>query len=349
LRIRAIRVIRGSLLPCSTLALFLALVAAAPATPADKPSAAKPPPRVEKNTFGPIELTLIADPPAVELQRDLLLTVKVTAPQEITVLLPPVDDRLKGFVLSGTLDRGVTPAGGGKVTVERQFLLTPVVSDEYRLAPMAITYTDRSKDPPASGWFATRPVVLERAAPISGKPGIDIKVSLAPVWVYPTFKTVALWVLLAALAAAAVVGLWKLGRKVQRQVRLMRMSPRERALHELAELIARNLIGQNLIKEFYLALTLIVRRYIERAHKVRAPEQTTEEFLAAVSRDRRFSREVVEKLKAFLQAADLVKFAAHRPKEDEITRATGTAREYIETDAAGAAEAAEARTRNGQT
>jgi len=112
------------------------------------------------------------------------------------------------------------------------------------------------------------------------------------------------------------------------------MSPRERALEELAELMARDLVGKNMVKEFYLELTMIVRRYIERAHAIRAPEQTTEEFLAAVSSDNRFGQEVINRLRLFLEAADLVKFAAYHPESDAISRATETARSYVVTDAA---------------
>jgi hypothetical protein len=47
---------------------------------------------------------------------------------------------------------------------------------------------------------------------------------------------------------------------------------------------------------------------------------------------------VVRRLKDFLQAADLVKFAAYQPSESDITRATNTARSYVEQDAAESAE-----------
>jgi len=160
----------------------------------------------------------------------------------------------------------------------------------------------------------------------------DIEAAFTPVWIYPPFKTVAIYSGLVILAAGAIILAWKLIHRIHRRIRLMRMSPRERALKELAALLAKDLIRRNMPKEFYLELTMIVRRYIERAHGIRAPEQTTQEFLAAASDNPNFSREVVEKLRTFLEAADLVKFAAHRPETDAAERATATAREYVETD-----------------
>ncbi len=155
---------------------------------------------------------------------------------------------------------------------------------------------------------------------------------MKPVWIYPAFKTVAIWTLLAMLIIALCFLGWKLARRIHRHIKLMRMSPRERALFELSELLSKDLAGKNMIKEFYLELTMIVRRYIERQHLIRAPEQTTEEFLAAVGKNPKFSHEVVSRLRSFLEAADLVKFAGDHPTGTEISGATVTATEYIEKD-----------------
>ena len=292
------------------------------------------PPRVEDMSRGPVEVVFTADPPRVQLDRDVLLTMRITAPSEIEVTMPALDDRLQGFRLGGIIDEDpVTRAG--KVTRERRARLTPVLSREYRIAPMAIAYTDRSRSPAEAGWFPTRPLVFTPVPPIKDKAGKDVQAALSPVWIYPPAKTVAFYILLVLALAGAAFGVWKLIRKVHRTIKLMRMSPRERALHDLAELLAKDLVGKDLIKEFYLELTLIVRQYIERAHAIRAPEQTTEEFLVAVSHDPRFKPEIVAKLRQFLEAADLVKFAAYHPERGAIASATGTAREYVETDAAG--------------
>lgn len=295
------------------------------------PADTRPPPRVEHMSSDPVELTITADPPNVHLERDILLTVKTVAPTSIEARLPPIKDRLTGFILNGAFDREPVARKEGMVR-ERCFRLTPTLSDEYRLSPMAITVIDNSLQPPAETWFATRPMVFEPAPPIKGSPKSTIHDILGPVWILPPFKTVALWILGAVILAGIGVALWILSRRVQRTIRLRRMTPKERALQDLSDLIAKDLIARDRIKDFYLELTMIVRRYIERAHKIRAPEQTTKEFLAAATQDRRFSREVVLKLQRFLQSADLVKFAAFRPDPPTIDRALATARDYIETD-----------------
>ncbi len=293
--------------------------------------------RIEDMSRGKIQVTVAADPARIEYHRDLILTVTITAPPAVDVSLPSLDDRLQGFMVTGVIDKESSDSEG-MITRERRTLLAPLISEEHRLAPMAIVYTDRSRSPAESGWFPTKPIVFEVAPPLAGRPPKDIETSLKPLWIYPSFKTVAMYVMLAILAVAIAILVWKLTRRIQHQIKLMRMSPRERALYELSVLLAKDLITRNLVKEFYLELTMIVRRYIERRHSIRAPSQTTEEFLIAVANDQRFSLDVMASLKAFLEAADLVKFAAYHPAVETIGRATDTAREYIEKDAAEGAE-----------
>lgn len=304
----------------------VAATAVVTATPESRPA-----PRVEKMASGPVELIITADPSQVHLDRDILLSIKTIAPSNIIVRLPPLDNRLTGFTLSGAFDREPTTRDG-TIAHEHCFRLTPLVAAEYRLAPMAVTYTDASRPNAPESWFATQ-AILFGVAPLGNEhPGASIRDIRGPVWIYPAFKTVAGWMAILALMVAGAWALYRLSRRVHRAIQLRRMSPRERALEELADLMARDLISKKQVKEFFLELTMIVRRYIERAHSIRAPEQTTEEFLLAATCNPQFRPVVLGKLRVFLQTADLVKFAAYRPEPAVVDRAFGTARDYIETD-----------------
>jgi hypothetical protein len=291
-------------------------------------------PRVEDMSWGQVEFVVTADPPVVEYDKDILLTLRMVTPAHIEAAFPFVADRLEGFVLNGSFE-GDPVTVSGKTTREQHVRLTPRLAQEYRIAPMAVIYEDRSTQPPHEGWFATRAMIFEALQP-GGASAESIKADLDPVWIHPSPGTILLYVLLGALGIAAVFGITRLARRAQRAVQLRRMSPRERALSELTELLAAGLVEANETKEFYVRLTMIVRHYIERQHAVRAPEQTTEEFLAAVSEDPRFGREVVLRLREFLEAADLVKFAAYLPDSNAVEKSTRTARNYIEEDSAAA-------------
>lgn len=310
---------------CLALALGIAGCSPKPVTPSAPGATAQP--RVEKQSSGPVTVTFTFDPPVVRLDRDTLFSIRLAAPTNVTVKLPTVESRITGFVVAGAYD---SPAEtrNGLVQQERHVRLTPQVAPRYRIAPMAVTYRFGRDE----RWFPTRPVVLDNEPLMKGDPGRSIAAWRGPEWIYPDFKTVVAYLLGAAALVALGYGLWRLLRRVHRAVTLYRMSPRERALHELAELLAKDLLTKNQVKDFYFELTMIVRAYIERAHAIRAPEQTTEEFLLAASRDARFTAEVVSRLRAFLQAADMVKYAAYRPDQPTVDQALSTARNYIETD-----------------
>jgi len=308
---------------------WLVLGLLAVSCPAASPDTRTAGPLVSDNALGAVSVLLSFDPPVVRLDRDILLTILITSPTNVTVKLPLMETRVKGFAVSGNYDSPPRISGGKSVRT-RNIRLTPQISEEYRIAPMAVTWKT-----PATGveqWFPTKPVILSYEALQKEAPGKAIAAAGGPVWIYPGLKGVLGYTLLVLGLGGLGYLAWRLFRKLRRAVQLRRMSPRERALFELAELMARDLVGHHQVKEFYFELTMIVRAYIERAHEIRAPEQTTEEFLVVVSADARFSRDVVKCLREFMQAADLVKYAGIQPNPASVESATSTAKNYIETD-----------------
>jgi hypothetical protein len=135
------------------------------------------------------------------------------------------------------------------------------------------------------------------------------------------------------LAAFAVLyGIWRLVKLIARKVREHRMSPIERAMLELGRLLEKGLPGRGRYKDFYIELTMVVRRYIQRRHAVRAPNLTTDEFLRAAAANPAFTREALEGLRQFLESADMVKFAGVEATPDMADSATDRARDYLNTD-----------------
>jgi len=84
------------------------------------------------------------------------------------------------------------------------------------------------------------------------------------------------------------------------------------------------------IKEYFVRISDVVRRYIETVFKVRAPEMTTQEFLASLGSSWSVSEEYKTLLSAFMEACDLVKFAKHTPSKEEVESAFTAAEKFIE-------------------
>jgi hypothetical protein len=131
--------------------------------------------------------------------------------------------------------------------------------------------------------------------------------------------------LLTALVAVVVV----LRRRKRRPVEPRRQTAEEIAHAALAQLLALDLPGRGLIKEFYLRLTGIVRQYVEDTTGIRAPEQTTEEFLRDMRARAVFPPERSVRLAEFLEAADLVKYAGQWPEQAQLEQAITRAHEFV--------------------
>jgi hypothetical protein len=280
---------------------------------------------------GEVSVSLETSAERVVPSADLTLTVTVDAPSHIKVVLPDLRTRFSGFSLAEDFSLPPTEANGLTRQVHRWRLVPEPAAPRYRLAPFAVEAFDQRVSPPSRTAFVTKPVVFPGEAERPAVTG-DVEVDPRPDWVRPPAKTVALWVVFAlfgvAVLAAAVYGL----RFLSRRVREYRMSPIERAMAELQRLLGRNLPGKGLYKDFYVELTMVVRRYIERTHGIRAPEQTTQEFLAAAAGHPVFTAEVLAQLRAFLESADMVKFAGQEATIPMTDDATAKAKSYMEKD-----------------
>lgn len=134
------------------------------------------------------------------------------------------------------------------------------------------------------------------------------------------------------IAAAAAIGLalfFFLRGRLGRVPAAPPIPPHERAFRELRALLDEELIAKGRIKEFFFRLTFVVRTYIERRFGLRAPEQTTEEFLPTAAGSGLLSPAHQQLLKDFLDYADLVKYAAYMPGVKDIENSFNAARRFI--------------------
>jgi hypothetical protein len=137
-------------------------------------------------------------------------------------------------------------------------------------------------------------------------------------------------VIAAGLAAALMIGgiIALMRRRRGRTVPVR--SAHEIALEALERLRAEGLLERQRYEDYYVRLSGIVRHYVEGRFGLRAPEMTTDEFLAAAQRSRELAGENRLALQEFLSEADLVKFARHVPSRDRAERAGRAAGEFID-------------------
>ncbi len=125
-----------------------------------------------------------------------------------------------------------------------------------------------------------------------------------------------LWIALGLLALALLaLWAWKVLRKRAAEApRVPAVPAHVLARQRLQEALA--LIHQP--KPFIIAVSDTLRWYLEDALLLRAPEQTTEEFLVELRHSARLNDRQKTSLGDFLQSCDLVKFARYEPRESEL-------------------------------
>lgn len=106
-------------------------------------------------------------------------------------------------------------------------------------------------------------------------------------------------------------------------------SPAQAALLQLDALERRHLPQQGKFDRFYVELTTVLRRYIEKRHGVHAPEQTTQEFIETMAKNPLFEARAQQLLEDLLIHADEVKFAHKSSTAESADRALAYAREFI--------------------
>jgi hypothetical protein len=261
----------------------------------------------------------------------LQLRLSVHTPQGTVVAFPQPAETLGPFrIVQHTLrePRAVTPT---EQAWQQDYTLEAMRAGSLTIPPL--TLTAQAKDAPAPQTIHTSPLTLtvtsvlpenaDLMAPKDIAPPVALLRHGLPLWLTILLGTVAMFCLLALL--------WWWYRRRTRPPEALPPRPAHLvALEALRQLQRDNLIATQRIDEFYVRLSAILRHYVERRFGLRAPEQTTEEFLVAAHASGELMDAYRDLLGTFLQQCDLVKFARHHPTPDDMQRAWDNAKDFVE-------------------
>ena len=105
--------------------------------------------------------------------------------------------------------------------------------------------------------------------------------------------------------------------------------PYQTALEELAKLKNSGLLDEGKIKEFYITLTEIIRKYLGAVYSIDTLDKTTGEIYQEL-RQAVADKKALVFIKDFFEACDLVKFAKYRPEPKEAWEDFEKAKKIIE-------------------
>lgn len=305
---------------------------------------------VQKVEKSGVELIVEISPKQPRLSDLVELTITITHPKSVEIDPPVFGQSVGDFTVRDYSQRTLSITEGGsasrsdpstteKETVEKwiiRYQLEPMFSGSHLVHSIPIAFASKSEDPAASNHDSVRDVL--QTDPIE----VDVTSELGDQT--PDLAQVApmaepldlqgsgvywLWIVGSIMLAVGCAVVWILRSRRKQVEKSPQFTPEELAQSALEQLIAEQLPSKGLVKEFYLRLTGIVRVYIEGKTGLKAPEQTTEEFLRDMRNTHYFDAAQSNRLQEFLVAADLVKYAGQQPDEQSIQQSLVRAQEFI--------------------
>ncbi len=314
---------------------FLLLVGCS--QPSDQPEPAASIPRAIERVAdkGPVQLVVRVSPIEPRLSDLVELEVVVTAQPDVVIKPPTFGDAVGDFLVRGYSERTPKPSSNsdGNTRVFH-YQLEPVSSGTHLIRSVGIEFIDNRETSEAKGksaFIESEPIEIKITTELGEQtPDLaNLEPMLPPVAIALSWS---FWWIVVIVVVAILAAIWFFYRRRQRReqvVQVRQQTPEEIAQAALAQLLSENLPAAGLFKEFYVRLTGVVRCYIEGTTGLKAPEQTTEEFLREMRVKEIFSSERSVRLTEFLEAADMVKYAGQKPGAEQIELSILRAREFV--------------------
>ena len=290
---------------------------------------------------GPVVAVVSLAPPNPRLGDPLVLTLTVSAEPGVTVEMPAFGDALGRFAIVDYAPREETTEYG-QARFSQRYTLQASASGRQRIPQLRVEFVDERDGIDGSGderdsqraakarellteelGFEVESVLPEGAVVDELRPARPMLAELQGPWWARHWP----WFAVGVLVLAGTVGgllVW-----LRRADQRARTTAFERAIERLERLQRRGLPGSADLDAWYVELSDIVRRYIEARFGLRAPELTTEEFLAEAGRSAELTPSHRSLLSAFLERCDRVKFARYSPGDTESHEALQLARQFL--------------------
>jgi hypothetical protein len=287
---------------------------------------------------GPLAFSVKTDRSEMTIADSLALSIVASVDKKYQVKLPELGDKLDEFSVKDFTKNAPALSDKNTMTYTQSYVLEPYLSGEYTIPAFTVQFW-------AEGENEADPHILE-SEPIKIKVDSLLPESLAELKMADAIGPLTppppdlgwLAVLVVGIVSGgcgiAALAYWyfvKRGAKT----RIPTIPAHELAYRQLRKLVSENLIDKGETKLFYFRISDILRHYIENRFRLRAPEETTEEFLETMGSSDALGREQKRILGIFLGHCDLVKFARHAPSNGEIQKTFDSVKAFIhETESA---------------
>jgi hypothetical protein len=283
-----------------------------------------------------MDVRIKANPPKATIGDPIRMELEVLLPRGFEIHLPRLEEQIGDFSVLEVFPGPIVPAikQTGKATApEHPAKQAPGESVPFRARIVVAVYKTGEFTFPSLDLALRDTAGKETALPT---PSVKVLIqsvlaqndqTLADLKKQADIPEPSRWLLwlafgLLALIAGALAW-WFFRRRARARVAPSSASlldPLDRAEAEMRDLLGRGFLEKRLIKQFYVALSDIMKQVLEAGYDVAAVEKTTDEILAElreVAMTGSIPAEELETIASFLGASDLVKFAKYIPSNTE--------------------------------
>jgi hypothetical protein len=240
---------------------------------------------------------------------DIIIYIRVDYPADIELTSPSDQIPSETFILKSG------PKVKSKTRKNRRYdsytyVLTTFETGALEIPAFEFFWYDQSGNQ-HSVLSPTKPIFIKSVLPADTS-GLDIKDIIGP---KSLPKRWWLYVLIGLLIAVIIFAVYLLHKRKMKAIEIPKVPaepPYDIAIRELTRLKEKDLPGKGKIKQYYIELSNIIRRYIEGRFNICAVEATTYE-LKKVFKHPELSKEKSLDALNFLTRADMVKFAKFIP------------------------------------
>jgi hypothetical protein len=256
----------------------------------------------------PTAISASLSPGEIPWHRTATYTLRIEAPAEDEIAFPDIPSANPDLMIKKAELRA-TRTDGSQI-VEQDYTLDAVRPGAYVLPGQRV---DTLSVPPMV--LSVRDLTQEEIAAAAQFEGLPPLEAVAPEAPTPAWLIAAIALGVAALGFAA-------GWLALRRRKGAPPPPPEPAWvvaqRRLTELASRQLAQQGRYEAYYVDLSAILRYYIEDRFFIRAPEQTTPEFMESAANSGRLTEAQQEALAQLMRHFDRVKFARYEPTMAEM-------------------------------
>ena len=218
----------------------------------------------------------------------------------------------------------------GKIIQKYEYIITTFTVGEFKITPLEVNYTTYSGEEKK----ITTPeisIIVEGIKPSQTDRG-DIRDIKSPVYIKRGFLFYLILTIILLIIGGGTGSYFYRKKKTKLSSAPQDTKTAEEiAFRELEKISQMDLIKQGKIKLYYIFISEVIRKYLEKRFKISVLDRTTYELYQQI-RMLNINNRQCRQIKDFLEECDLVKFAKFEPDEKTINADFMVAKKIIETN-----------------